>query len=244
MAFPYTFSKTMTFEDQDYWIQDIPENFHQLLIGAFQNKGYEYEDKCFSSNQSLFSIPFKFGLKTELSPGKLQIKYRLTLQNLVNGMLVILLLSAFFSRFEFQTFLWFSFLISAAFYQLSLIIIRTGIKKEIKGILKAYKRVKAESDIENWVRENGRDCPACGTRLSNSSLFCDHCGLKVRQNAYTKPLNLNQVPPKVTVQNHPKTSKPSPTESQKPVDTNQDVNAASYKYHYKKDSDDSIPKEE
>lgn len=242
MAFPYTFSQTMTFENQDFWIQDLPENFQQLLLSAFQNKGYVLEKDCFSSTQSLFSIPFKFGLKTELSKDTLKVKYRLMLQNLVNGMLVILILSAFFSRLEFQNFLWFSFLISAAFYQLSLIIIKTGIKKEIASILKAYKRVKEESDIENWVRENGRDCPACGTRLSNSSLFCDHCGLKVRQNAYTKPLNLNQVPPKIKDQAHTEASIPKPIEPEKPADTEQNIDVVSYKYHYKKDPEDSIPK--
>lgn len=192
MSFPYTLTKKIEFKKEDFWIDDMPENFHQLFVGALKNVGYQSEDNSFLCTHSLFSIPFKFDVESEINESGLIIKYQLHLQNLVNGIIVILLLSAFISKFEFGTFLWFSFFISVAFYQLSLLIINTGIRKQINKILNPYKKVKEESDIEYWVKENDRNCPACGEKLDNQALFCKECGLKVRQNAYSKPLNLNQ----------------------------------------------------
>ena len=190
MSFPYTLEKKIDFDKTDYWIKDLPANFHQLFEDAIRNMGYKYEDNTFVSNNSLFNIPFRFNFETKISESKLSIKYILHLQNLVNGIIVIILLSAFISGFEFGTFLWFSFAISIAFYQLSILIINTGIKHKIYKILSAYKKVKEESDIEYWVRESDRNCPACGAKLDNNTLFCPDCGLKIRQNAYSKPLNI------------------------------------------------------
>ena len=191
MSFPYTLSKQIEFNKSEYWIDDLPPDFQQLFEGAIKNMGYKREEGSFVSSHSLFSIPFRFDFTSEFSENKLIISYKLHLQNLVNGIIVILLLSAFISKFEFGTFLWFSFAISVAFYQLSLLIIHSGIRKQIYKILAAYKKVKNESDIETWVKENEKDCPACGARLGNTSLFCDECGLKIRQNSYSTPLNLN-----------------------------------------------------
>ena len=191
MSFPYTLSKKLDFRNSDYWIDDLPSNFNQLFIEALKSKDYTFEDDFFSSRHSLFSIPFKFEIDSTKEDDFLRIKYNLHLQNLVNGIIVIILLSAFFSRFEFGTFLWSSFLLGLAFYQLSLWIINTGIKKQLYQILSAYKKVKDESDIEYWVTENNRNCPACGAILNNQTLFCPDCGLKIRQNAYSKPLTLD-----------------------------------------------------
>jgi len=191
MSFPYSLSKKVVFESSDYWIKDLPQDFQKLFLEALKNVGYKSEQEMFLSTHSLFSIPFKFDVKTEVKGSSLIINYQLHLQNLINGIIVMLLLSTFLSRFEFGTFLWVSFIISVVFYQLSVLIIDSGIKKQIFRILSAYKKVKDESDIEYWVKENNRDCPACGAHLGNNSLFCNECGLKVRQNAYTKPLNIN-----------------------------------------------------
>jgi ribosomal protein L37AE/L43A len=192
MSFPYTLHKKIVFSESDYWIKDLPDNFHQLFEATLRNMDYKYEENSFQSSHSLFSIPFRFNVESEIEEKKLTVKYQLHLQNLVNAIIVILLLSTFISKFEFGTFLWFSFFISVAFYQLSLLIINNGIKKKIYQILSAYKKVKEESDIEYWVRENDRNCPACGEKLDNQTLFCEGCGLKIRQNAYSKPLNLNK----------------------------------------------------
>ena len=221
MSFPYKLHKKLDFDKTDYWIEDLPSNFHQLFEGAIGNAGYKYEEDAFVSNNSLFNIPFKFDFETKISESKLTIKYTLHLQNLVNGIIVIILLSAFISRFEFGTFLWFSFAVSIAFYQLSLLIINTGIKNKIYKILSAYKKVKEESDIEYWVKESDRNCPACGAKLDNNTLFCPDCGLKIRQNAYTKPLNI------MGIENN---SKPENVENKK---ENTEI-----KYHLKKKDTD------
>jgi len=206
MSFPYKLVKKLDFDKADYWIEDLPENFHQLFEDAIKNTGYEYEEGAFVSNNSLFSIPFRFTFETQISETKLTVKYHLYLQNLVNGIIVILLLSAFISRFEFGTFLWFSFAISVAFYQLSLLIINSGIKTKVFKLLSAYKKVKEESDIEYWVRENDRNCPACGTKLDNNTLFCPDCGLKIRQNAYSKPLNIVDLSAKKSIDDNKNSS--------------------------------------
>ena len=222
MSFPYKLEKNIEFDKADYWVEDLPSNFHELFESAIKSAGYEYDEDAFVSNNSLFNIPFKFDFDTKITESKLIIKYTLHLQNLVNAIIVILLLSAFISRFEFGTFLWFSFAVSIAFYQLSLLIINTGLKKNIYKILSAYKKVKKESDIEYWVRESDRNCPACGTILDNDTLFCPDCGLKIRQNAYSKPLNI------MNIDSHQKPKQEESTQA-----------PAEVKYHLKKKDKDS-----
>ncbi len=225
MSFPYSLSKKLDFSQSDYWIDDLPPNINQLLIEALKNKDFKFEDDLFLSSHSLFSIPFRFDIESVKEATFLRIKYNLHLQNLVNGIIVILLLSAFFSKFEFGTFLWSSFLLGVAFYQLSLWIINTGIKKQLHQILSAYKKVKDESDIEYWVKENNRNCPACGAILNNQTLFCPDCGLKIRQNAYSKPLTLDMGVAEETV------IKPDYTE-----EGNMNKPSVNFEYKKKKDS--------
>lgn len=214
MSFPYRLKKKIYFEDSDYWIQDLPTNFHTLFIEALKNN-YDYQEEQFLSKHSLFNISFKFDVESELNDKRLIVTYHLHLHNLVNVIIAILLLSTFLSKFSFGAFLWSSFLISIAFYKLSLLIIHSGIKKQIYRILSAYKKVKDESDIEYWVKENGRNCPACGASLDNQTLFCKDCGLKIRQNAYTKPLDIS-------------------ADTLKPNEDKKEDKATSIHYHYKK----------
>lgn len=199
MSFPYTNTKKRVYRKSEFWIEDMPDNFNDLFIEALKSLGYNYSKGLFSSSNSLFSIPFKFNVNTSFEDGNLTIKYQLHLYNLINGIIVILLLSAFISKFEFGTFLLFSFVVSILFYQFSLLIINTGISKKFNEILLVYKKIKDESDIETWVNETDKDCPACGEKLGNDSLFCESCGLKIRQNAYTVPLNIKGMKPKEPV---------------------------------------------
>ncbi len=190
MSFPYSLKKNINFSQSDYWLDDLPNNFHQLFIESLK-KRYNYQEGYFQSTHSFFNVSFKFEIQTNLKSNLLKITYHLHLQNLINVIIALLLLSAFLSNFSFGVFLWASFIISIGFYQISLLIINTGIRKQVYQILAAYKKVKEESDIEYWVKENDRNCPACGEKLDNQTLFCKECGLKIRQNAYSKPLNLN-----------------------------------------------------
>ena len=67
MSFPYTLTKKVDFKRSDYWIDDMPENFQQLFIRALKNVGYQNEDNSFSCTHSLFSIPFKFDVESEIN---------------------------------------------------------------------------------------------------------------------------------------------------------------------------------
>jgi ribosomal protein L37AE/L43A len=115
------------------------------------------------------------------------------------------------------------------------LIINSGIKKQISQILSAYKKVKKESDIEYWVKENDRNCPACGALVDNKALFCKECGLKIRQNAYSKPLNLDAFLKKSETKtsiNTTKTSSENRSETNKFTENRTQIN-----YQYKKKND-------
>ena len=44
---------------------------------------------------------------------------------------------------------------------------------------------------QEWM-QNPNKCSACGASISANHIVCPNCGLKIKQNPYTKPLDLSQ----------------------------------------------------
>ncbi len=172
------------FSSENYWLEDLPFNIEELLFKYLENKGLNrLKQNCFSSNLSLFSIPFKVRFYTEKG-SNFSIQYRLELSYHYAIILFIFLLFAFFSHFEFGTYLWVGALVSFLFYILSLLIIKANLKKMIMYLMYPVRKIRTEADIQSWKKGSFSTCPVCESSLPIDDLFCPKCGLKVRQNAY------------------------------------------------------------
>jgi rubredoxin len=200
MPFPYSQNLKVELSSKAYKIHLLPENVHAVLLKSIENKGVDYKDTWFISRNSLFSIPFKFQVESLINEDRLLITFKLHLHNLVNGVLVINLLTAFFSKFQFETYLWFVFLASVLFYALSWLIITAGIKSMTKKLFEAYayeeheaNEVKQDSEASinfTYINPDKMICPACQAEVQKEDLFCPSCGIRLKQNAFTKPLDL------------------------------------------------------
>ena len=53
------------------------------------------------------------------------------------------------------------------------------------------KDIEISQEQKQWLNDETK-CPACGENIAENDIVCKSCGLKLKQNRYTKPLNLNQ----------------------------------------------------
>lgn len=42
---------------------------------------------------------------------------------------------------------------------------------------------------KQWISDPSK-CPACGENITKNDIMCKSCGLKIKQNRFTKPLDL------------------------------------------------------
>ncbi len=142
MGFPYSIRNNIILSAEDYELTEIPPNAEEILRRTLINRGYVYENGLFLGRNALFSIPYKFDVQVEETKEGLSIKYNIIFQEFVNGLLIINLLIAFFSKFKFEFFLWFVLLVDVILYLLNFIIVKNGLTATILKMFSEYKKYK------------------------------------------------------------------------------------------------------
>ncbi len=185
MAFPYQIKQVFKLTQPEYRIETLPLSLDSMLSKAISDKGYETKDNWYVGKQALFNVPFRFNIELQKVADGFHIIYHLQLNNLVNGTLILSLIIGLLARMQFSYFMMFVAIVSMAFYTLSVLIMSGGINSMLKGLFKAY---SVEELAMNYDAEN--QCPACGHVLEPQQTDCPECGLRVKQNRFTKPLQL------------------------------------------------------
>ncbi len=194
MALPYNFEKKYTFSQEDY--PQINANYLRTAIfNVFAEDKFidEQENKItFSSNNTLVNFRFLFDIFIENSE-KLKLKFVVNLVNLLKITLFLLVFIALFSKFAFHNYLLFAGVFIFVFYTVNLVFISSYINRKVEKALSmmGYNREELfNHEQQKWL-QNPNKCSACGTSISENHIICPNCGLKIKQNPYTKPLNLS-----------------------------------------------------
>jgi len=194
MALPYNFEKKYSFSQEDY--PQINANYMRTaLYNVFATDKFvdEKENKIsFSSNNTLVNFRFLFDVFIEQAD-VLKLKFVVNLVGLLKITLFLLVFIALFSKFAFHNYLLFAGIFILVFYIANIVFISSYINRRVEKALSmmGYNREEVfNPEQQEWL-QNPNKCSACGINITENHIVCPNCGLKIKQNPYTKPLDLS-----------------------------------------------------
>lgn len=197
MPLPYSYKNAIEIpesEDADifYAINSYAGHIEQ---NGFDNFEFDKGIIRFSSDYSFVNFRYPVDIrivKNEL----LTVEYEIHLMQLIKITLVLVVFIAFFSSFGMSGFLWFSFIFSSVFFFVNVLFADTQVQKIIKAapiylLLNPPLEEGYTEEQKTWLADAGR-CPACGEEINMYDVHCPECGLKLRKNKYTIPLDVTK----------------------------------------------------
>ncbi len=193
MSFPYTYSDTITFSNNELSSKSLRNIIiKELTSGKISGYSENEESGLLKLYSPFLKIPFQINIEVTNS----EISYSVHLDYLIKIILAVIIFSALFSYTSLSFFFWFSSLFSVIFYILNILIINSFVSSYILKILKKYNLISSEKEIltkeqEQWLNDKNR-CPACGQYLSTIDLICPECGLHLKRSKHTIPLDISK----------------------------------------------------
>jgi len=195
MALPYSYRFIFPSKAKEIHFHS-EEEVIQILNNAF----YRFSEK----NENEYKIPspflgiiFRVRYKI-ISASPLKIETTIFFQSLINISLIFTLIAALFSTFNFVEYFLFSLAIILLFFWGNAAIFIRHLKKQIinaLGLQSFFEEHLGAEDFSeeqtDWLNDPNK-CPACGTLVSEKDLFCPGCGLKLKQNRFTKDLDIEK----------------------------------------------------
>jgi hypothetical protein len=195
MSFPYSITKKYSFPEEKY-LGLTKTYLRKAIITVFADDEFEKEEDNtirYKSKHSLINFNYHYDIVFEKDEGT-KIKFIINLANLLQITVGLLVMIALLSKFGFRNYLIFSGIFLVVFYFANLIFIQSRISRKVNKALNML-GYDIESDFspeqKQWLADETK-CPACGGDITENDIVCKSCGLKIKQNRFTKPLNLNQ----------------------------------------------------
>lgn len=137
---------------------------------------------------------FNYTAKLEVNlKDKLSVSYSFSLIELFKVLILLVIFTAFFSKYSVHEYLVVVAVFSFIFVFLNLLLINSNTRKLIKqAIEQAIEGNKTDFTQEQqaWL-VNKDKCPACGFDISEYDKLCPDCGLKLRNSVPTKPYDIS-----------------------------------------------------
>ena len=197
MPIPYSISYNFKYENDENWSQ---EAVFESIILAFQNvdsKTYEIGENTlkFTEQTSIIRFQYPTEILVKANSQEIHIKINVKLVELLKIILIVTVLIAFISTFSVDNYLLFTFGFAVIFYILNIIFIHTYLKQKIQSTT-FYRNMFPDSEEmtntqEEWIN-NPNKCAACGYNIIDTDINCPECGIRLRANKYTKPLNISK----------------------------------------------------
>ncbi|NPA44113.1 MAG: hypothetical protein GXO49_01125 [Chlorobi bacterium] len=202
MSFPYTYRNSLVFTLKKKFLAIKTNYIKEILKKQLENNNKVNEIK--DSDEKLYFIAsspilnFNFSVDvffTKLSD-EIKVTYETNLEKLTTIILVTIILVAFFSFVSIKYFLILSGVLAISLYLVFYLIIdnfiQRVINKSLEQIIESQDEAEKYSDEQmNWINDEKR-CSACGNYLSDFDLYCKECGIKLKRNKYTIPLDLSK----------------------------------------------------
>jgi len=193
LGFPYTYSDKINFSDNRFNLNDLKNLITKELLRKHHFLPSENnKSELLKANSPFLKIPFSLEFKMYSS----EIKYKVHLDQLIKIILIVIIFSALFSYTSLSFFFWFASLFSVLFYFLNILIINSYVQSSFTKILENNNLFISEKETLSeeqkiWLNDKNR-CPACGFFLSDIDLICPECGLHLKRNRHTIPLNISK----------------------------------------------------
>ncbi|MCF6240265.1 MAG: zinc ribbon domain-containing protein [Bacteroidales bacterium] len=197
MSLPYSYkSKIIVPDSENVEINDAIN----ALAGYIHKSGFDDFDFDagkihFRTNNAFINFQYEVDLFIEKEED-INIHYEIHIIQLIKITIALIVFIAFFSSFGFSGFLWFSIIFSIVFYFLNLLFADTYVQKVIKKspFYQAFDPLEREGFTDEqikWLHDKNR-CPACGAEVTDWDIHCPECGLRLKQNNFTIPLDVSK----------------------------------------------------
>ncbi|OQY01759.1 MAG: hypothetical protein B6I20_07435 [Bacteroidetes bacterium 4572_117] len=197
MSLPYNYKNKISIpESEDIGI-DLAISSYLSHIKGLNFAEFKQEGDAISFLTNRLLINLKYNVKLNIKKDeRIFVEYDIDLMPLIKATIILIVLTAFFSSFGMTVFLWFSFISSLIFYFANLLFVDNFIKKTIKSAylylqLNPYLQDGFTDEQRKWLNDKNR-CPACGEEITIYDLNCPDCGLKLKQNKHTIPLDVSK----------------------------------------------------
>ncbi len=202
MAFPHTYKNKIELLNNKVKGNRLNSVIIKKLISneisSFSPEEFLEKDKfiTFTSISKLFRYEYKIKLYIEKKGNDYNIIYEIDLEKVLRIIIIGIILIAFFSFLSVKYFLISAGLYSLLFYILNVLIISTSVENLIKRAIGENNYTFNDSEVispeqEQWIKDENR-CPACGEFVTNIDLNCSECGLRIKRNRYSIPLDLSK----------------------------------------------------
>lgn len=200
MAFPFTFNRNIKIIDSkeskskgNIIIASLAQEF---AVQKARNVEYDDETLKFVTRNSFLGIEYEVKVKLNNILNNYSIDYTIGLDKLIKITLLIIIFAAFFSFLSLSGFLVFILFFTFAFYSFNVFFINSYVEKTIVKVcgLPAYNFEGSEyltNEQQEWIK-NPKKCPACGAEISDLDLDCPECGLLIRKNRFSVPLDISK----------------------------------------------------
>jgi len=194
MALPYSYHFIFPPKEKNIRFHSEKEVYQILKTGFRQFKGDKEESEEYKIPSPFLGILFRISFKV-ISVNPLKIETTVYFQSLINISLIFTLIAALFSTFNFVEYFLFSLVVIVLFFWGNATIFIRHLKKQFAGILGLQSFFEENLGAEDFSGEQIRwlndpeKCPACGATIKEIDLFCPECGLKLKQNRFTKDLD-------------------------------------------------------
>ena len=197
MSLPYSYKNIIEIPESEevdinYAINSYAEHINNMGFDDFKfKKGIIH----FITDYSL--IKFKYPVHVNIIKQELiKVEYEIHLMPLIKITIALIVFIALFSSFGMTGFLWFSFVFSIVFFLVNLMFADSHIQKILKSSDLYLSLNPPEEDgytdeQKKWLKDHNR-CPACGEEINIYDMHCPDCGLKLKQNKFTIPLDVTK----------------------------------------------------
>lgn len=197
MSLPYSYKNKIIVPDTEN--VDIADAANALAEYIYNSnfEGFEIQASKihFHHNKAFINFHYEVDLSIQKDEN-IKIQYEIHIVNLIKITIALIIFIAFFSRFGFSGFLWFSIIFSAVFYFVNLLFADTYIQTLIKKspFYQSFDPFEQEDFTEEQIRwlKDKNACPACGAKITDWDLYCPECGLRLKQNNFTVPLDVSK----------------------------------------------------
>lgn len=202
MAFPYTYKNKI--ELLDTKVKGNKLNTSTIIklvaneIVLSNPEVFSVEDNYiqYSIKSNILKYNYKINLFVEKAGNDHNVIFEIDLEKVLRIIITGVILIAFFSFLSVKYFLISAGIFSILFYILNVLIISTSVENIIKRAIGNNNYSFNDSEViskeqEYWIK-NENLCPACGEFITNIDLNCPECGLRIKKNKYTIPLDLSK----------------------------------------------------
>ena len=195
MSFPYSITKKFKLSDKKY--QGLTKAYiRKAIITVFADDEFEKEEENiirYKSKNSLINFNYHYDIVFDKAENP-NIKFIINLVNLLQITVGLLVMIALLSKFGFRNYLIFSGIFILVFYFVNLAFIQSRISRKVNKALNMLgydNEIDFSPEQKQWLIDETK-CPACGENITENDIVCKSCGLKIKQNRFSKPLNLSK----------------------------------------------------